>query len=141
VANSPAVEVVIEAALDVLHNNPDGTKACIMLLMGHSDRDDTQDLSADERHRNEYERSRERAESARAWLLDTVNERAQTSGLPTVNDFRGDENLFVPFVSLGAVQLVSEQDRPRNRRVIIEVASTNVQVVADNDRQTVDLMN
>ncbi|MCX4543516.1 hypothetical protein [Streptomyces sp. NBC_01565] len=102
-------------------------QACVITVVGHSDRDDTPGLTPEQRRESERNASRRRADDAAAWLFRQIVLRLQASGITppaTVADLRGT-SIFT--AAAGAADLVhpvpaGETERRENRRVVFLVA-------------------
>ncbi|MFF3677389.1 hypothetical protein ACFYYS_25845 [Streptomyces sp. NPDC002120] len=98
------------------------TLHCVVTVVGHSDREDTPGLTADQRRANELKASIKRAESARDWVFQEIRQMLIDDGQTppaTLADLHRTSLVTVP---CGAARLertnpVSENDRKLNRRV------------------------
>src|SRR5215207_4098762 len=100
---SSIIDAVVEA-----QENTSGDKFCAVLILGHSDTANNRPL--------ELTRSRERADTASAWLLSKLNDVLVTSGAAAVASWSAVDTVAVEAVGLGAAHLlvpnpVSEFDR------------------------------
>lgn len=116
---------------------PPGATFNSLVIVGHSDRQDTLGMSCDDRRKSEHSAALRRAASAAEWILDRIDERLVAGGHPPVPD-RGDiQNMTYELVFAGAGNLESvvppadpystpppqtAADRLRNRRVVFLVS-------------------
>ncbi|SDI25545.1 hypothetical protein SAMN05216603_12912 [Pseudomonas benzenivorans] len=142
-ANAPELGWLVDAAYEAQYENPDGTKKCSILFVGHSDRNDTAGVSPSDRVRSEHERSKERAESARTWLLDRLNDRAQAAGQVLNLEWLEVDSVVAFAVGVGASQLAKEpvamNDRLFNRRIYIVLEGLNVAAITAHDHHVNEL--
>ncbi|MEW2417474.1 hypothetical protein AB0953_27640 [Streptomyces sp. NPDC046866] len=95
---------------------------CVITVVGHSDREDTPGLTADQRRANELSASAKRAESAKNWVFQEIRQLLIDDGQTppaTPADLHRTSLFTVP---CGAAKLerlnpASENDRKLNRRV------------------------
>lgn len=102
------------------------TSTAVIVVTAHSDRQDRQDMSAEQRRDSEYEASVGRVASAGQWFVDRLS---ALIGSP-------DASLVWPRIlmvrhSMGAAQLINktpanEMQRAENRRVEVEVYASGM---------------
>jgi len=134
--HAPEVTAIIDSAFEARENTGEN-KSCAVVIVGYSDREDTPGLTDAQRRASELQASRDRANSASAWLLDKVNELAQGSDLQIEVEWKGIPTVAVEAIGVGASDLAqppaSEQDRLNNRRIRFLVSGNNVSAVTDRD--------
>jgi len=117
------LDAMIEAATAAESDLLSGTFFC-MLIVGHSDRDDTPGRSPEQRRQLELDNSGLRAESAEAFVMDAIFQRLQAQGIAA--PVSADSLQFVQLrrIACGAADLLfttpeDEGERLANRRVQI----------------------
>src|SRR3954447_3717322 len=133
---TPEVTAIIDSAFEAFENT-DGNESCTVVIVGHSDREDSPGLSDEQRRASELQASQARADSASAWLLDKMNSVVQDSGMQIELDWKGVGTVAVEAIGVGASNLVTqpmtEEDRLNNRRIFFLVSGNNVSSVTNHD--------
>ncbi|SIO63199.1 hypothetical protein SAMN05443247_09628 [Bradyrhizobium erythrophlei] len=128
----PEVSVIIDSAFEAFENTG-GNKSAAVVIVGHSDREDSPGLTDEQRRASELQASQARADSASAWL----NSVAQASGMQIEVEWKGVATVAVEAIGAGASNLaqppVTEQDRLNNRRIVFLVSGNNVGTAASRD--------
>jgi hypothetical protein len=133
--SDPELALVYESVFEAVHDNPDGQKYCAVLFIGHADR--VPAGSEDARRAEEEKAAQERADNARSWTLQKVNELAVAAGLGQLPDWASAEHAVAYQVGVGAADLATPPGTLpaglENRRVEIVVAGLNVNTIDQND--------
>jgi hypothetical protein len=138
-AAAAALTDLVDAVYEAEHLNPNGAKFCTLLVHGHADRDDTTARSGPERRAKERDRALARAKSAKDWLLQRVNLRAQAAGKPHLQDWGHARHVYVFRLGVGASNLACEPPSPAgrslNRRVTFTVQGHDVAAITRRNGQ------
>jgi hypothetical protein len=115
--NDEVISACVDAELD-----PAAGKFCSVTVVGHSDRNDTAGLSAEQRRENERQNSELRAESASSFVFDQIFDGVQSGGGTPPVDQASMQNVTIFTVAAGSASLIvptpaDENDRQQNRRV------------------------
>ena len=115
------LNVMIETAVTVESGATPG-HFCSILIVGHSDRDDTPGRSPEDRRALELQNSTLRAESAQSFFFSEMFNRLQAQGFTAPVDIPSMQNVEIQTVACGAADLINlapadESQRQQNRRV------------------------
>ncbi|WP_353641771.1 hypothetical protein [Mesorhizobium sp. WSM2239] len=136
-AADPQLAYVYEAVYEAVYDNPDGLKYCAVLCIGHADR--VPAGSEDNRRAEEEKAAQERADNARSWILEMVNDLAYSAGYSPQQDWPNVERAVAYQVGVGAASLATPPGTLsaglKNRRVEIVIAGVNVDVIDTYDDQ------
>lgn len=117
------LDAMIEAAAAAESDVLSGTFFC-MLIVGHSDRDDTPGRSPEQRRQRELDNSGLRAESAEAFVMEGIFQRLQAQGIAAPVSADSLQSVALRRIACGAADLLfttpqDEGERLANRRVQI----------------------
>jgi len=136
-AADPQLAHVYEAVYQAVYENPNGTSYCAVLCIGHADRVPWGPEA--DRRAQEESAAEERADHARSWILDMVNDLASSAGYATQPDWPSVDRAVAYKVGVGAANLATAPGTLaaglQNRRVEIVVAGEGVDVIEANDGQ------
>jgi hypothetical protein len=131
----PQLALVYQSVFEAQYDNPDGQKYCAILFIGHADRVPVG--SEDARRTEEEKAAQERADAARSWTLEKVNDLANAAGFAPLPDWPSAEHAVAYQVGVGAASLATPPGTlaagVENRRVEIVVAGLNVSIIDQND--------
>jgi hypothetical protein len=133
----PQLAYVYEAVYEAIYDNPDGLKYCAVLCVGHADR--VPAGSEDDRRAQEEKAAEERADNFRSWILEMVNDLANSAGYIPTADWPSAERAVAYKVGVGAANLATSPGTLaaglQNRRVEIVIAGAGVDVIDTYDGQ------
>jgi flagellar motor protein MotB len=108
---------------------PDAGIFCSVVVIGHSDREDTPGLTSEQRRAKELESSQSRADSALEWLFTQLFDALEGADATAPVDWPSAQNVAVATLASGAADLVNkvpgldEELRRQNRRVVFMTKS------------------
>jgi len=122
------LDAMIEAAIDA-EADPSLGKFCYFLIVGHSDRQDSPNMTGEQRRADELEYSTLRAESAQSFVFEEIFNRMTAAGMTAPIDIANLKAVEMRTVACGSADLINktpgndEALRAENRRVHISCVS------------------